>query len=65
MMKFRAVHTVKFATAIHVLHAFRKKSKSGIKTPPEDVKLIEQRFKVAELITGFNSKKGNHHDSGY
>jgi phage-related protein len=45
---FRAVYTVKFATAIYVLHAFQKKSKSGIKTPTEDMKLIEQRFKVAE-----------------
>ena len=45
---FRAVYTVKFATAIYVLHAFQKKSKSGIKTPTEDLKLIEQRFKVAE-----------------
>lgn len=27
---FRAVYTVKFATAIYVLHAFQKKSKTGI-----------------------------------
>ena len=31
---FRAVYTVKFATAIYVLHAFQKKSKSGIKSAP-------------------------------
>jgi phage-related protein len=30
---YRAVYTVKFAEAIYVLHAFQKKSKSGIATP--------------------------------
>jgi predicted XRE-type DNA-binding protein len=29
-----------------VLHAFQKKSKSGIKTPKPDVDLVEQRLKV-------------------
>lgn len=45
---FRAVYTVKFATAIYVLHAFQKKSKAGIKTPTEDLELIRRRLKVAE-----------------
>lgn len=45
---FRAVYTVKFATAIYVLHAFQKKSKSGRKTPTEDIELIRRRIKVAE-----------------
>jgi phage-related protein len=45
---YRAVYTVKFATAIYVLHAFQKKSKSGIKTPATDMELIERRLKVAE-----------------
>jgi phage-related protein len=31
---YRAVYTVKFAGVVYVLHAFQKKSKSGIKTPP-------------------------------
>ena len=44
---FRAVYTVKFASAIYVLHAFQKKSKSGIKTPAEDLKMIQQRLKTA------------------
>ena len=30
---FRAVYTVKFTDAIYVLHAFQKKSKSGMATP--------------------------------
>ena len=45
---FRAVYTVKFATAIYVLHAFQKKSKSGIKTTTEDLKMIRRRLKAAE-----------------
>ena len=40
--------TVRFAAAIHVRHAFQKKSKSGITTPQEDVKLIGQRLKRAQ-----------------
>ena len=45
---FRAVYTVKFARAIYVLHTFQKKSKSGIKTPTEELELIKQRLKSAE-----------------
>jgi len=43
---YRAVYTVRIADSIHVLHAFPKKSKSGIKTPKADVDLIEQRLKT-------------------
>jgi phage-related protein len=43
---YRAVYTVRIAESIHVLHAFQKKSKSGIKTPKTDVDLIEQRLKA-------------------
>jgi phage-related protein len=46
---YRAVYTVRFAEVIYVLHAFQKKSKSGIKTPQEDVNLISQRLKRARL----------------
>lgn len=45
---FRAVYTVKFATAIYVLHAFQKRSKTGSKTPASDMELIARRLKVAE-----------------
>lgn len=43
---YRAVYTVRIAGRIHVLHAFQKKSKSGIKTPKPDVDLIERRLKA-------------------
>jgi phage-related protein len=45
---YRAVYTVRFVTAVYVLHAFKKKSKSGIKTPQADVDLIKRRLKDAE-----------------
>ena len=43
---FRAVYTVRIGDAVHVLHAFQKKSTSGISTPQPDVELIEKRLKV-------------------
>lgn len=44
---FRAVYTVKFSTAVYVLHAFQKKSTSGISTPKPDLALINSRLKAA------------------
>ena len=44
---YRAVYTVRFADHVYVLHAFQKKSKRGIKTPQEDVRLISERLKRA------------------
>ena len=43
---YRAVYFVRIADSVHVLHAFQKKSKSGIKTPREDAALIERRLKA-------------------
>ncbi len=45
---YRAVYTVQFAGTIYVLHAFQKKSKKGIATPPKDIDLIRQRLAAAE-----------------
>jgi phage-related protein len=45
---YRGVYTVKFRGAVYALHAFRKKSKSGIKTPKADLDLIERRLKLAK-----------------
>lgn len=44
---YRAVYTVHFAKAVYVLHAFQKKSPSGIRTAKRDVDLIAERLKVA------------------
>jgi phage-related protein len=45
---FRAVDTVKFASAIYVLHAFQKKSKTGSKTPGTDMALMTRRLRIAQ-----------------
>jgi phage-related protein len=42
---YRAVYAVRIADRVHVLHAFQKKSKSGVKTPKADVEPIERRLK--------------------
>jgi phage-related protein len=43
---YRAVYTVRIADSVYVLHAFQKKSKSGIKTPKPDVDLVQRRLKL-------------------
>lgn len=45
---YRAIYTVRFASAVYVIHAFKKKSKTGIKTPQSDIDLIKARLKDAE-----------------
>lgn len=45
---YRAVYTVGLAGRIFVLHAFQKKSKTGIATPKRDIELIRLRLKRAE-----------------
>lgn len=47
---FRTVYTVRFASAVYVLHAFQKKSKAGIATPGKDIRMIEQRLREAERL---------------
>ena len=45
---YRAVCTVQFPQAVYVLHAFQKKSPSGIRTAKRDVDLVAQRLNVAQ-----------------
>jgi phage-related protein len=45
---YRAVYTVRFAELVYVLHAFQKKAKKGIATPPQELEKIKSRLKVAE-----------------
>jgi len=47
---YRAVYTVRFATAVYVLHVFQKKSKKGRATPQSDIDLVKQRLKRVEAI---------------
>lgn len=54
---YRAVYTVRLETGVYVLHAFKKKSKQGIKTPQRDVELIKKRLKAAEEHDAAERKK--------
>jgi phage-related protein len=45
---YRAAYTVRFSDVIYVLHAFQKKSRSGIATPRKHMDLIRQRLRAAE-----------------
>ncbi len=42
---FRAIYAVKIDIDIWVIHAFQKKSKSGVKTPQMEIDLIRERLK--------------------
>ena len=47
---YRAVYTVRFANAVYVLHCFQKKSRRGIATPKQELDLIRERLKEAEIL---------------
>jgi len=54
---YRAVYTTdRFESAVYVLHAFQKKSPSGIKTARTDVQIVTQRFKLAKH--GYEARHG-------
>ena len=42
---YRAVYTVSIGDSIYVVHAFQKKSKTGIETPRTEIELVRQRLK--------------------
>lgn len=47
---YRAVYTVRFVTAVYVLHCFKKKSTKGIATPKPDMDLIRKRLDDARRL---------------
>ena len=52
---FRVVYTVRFRSAVYVLHAFQKKAKRGIATPKHEIDLVRRRLEAAQ----------RHHDTNY
>jgi phage-related protein len=50
-------YAVQLGKKIYVLHAFQKKSKSGIKTPQKNIDLIERRYKKAKELAKREEKK--------
>lgn len=45
---YRTVYAVHLGEALWVIHAFQKKSKTGIKTPKQEVELIKKRLKYLQ-----------------
>jgi len=45
---WRTVYTARMQETVYVLHAFQKKSKTGIATPKKELDLIRQRLADAE-----------------
>jgi phage-related protein len=45
---YRAVYTVRLASAVYVLHVFQKKSRRGIATPRQEIDLVRARLREAE-----------------
>ncbi len=44
---FRVVYAVQLGNDVWVIHAFQKKSKTGIRTPKAEIDLIRQRLRRA------------------
>ncbi len=42
---YRTVHAVQLGADIWIMHAFQKKSKTGMKTPKQEIDLIKERRK--------------------
>ena len=49
---FRTIYALQIDAGIWVIHAFQKKSTSGIKTPKREIDLVQQRLKRLKEILG-------------
>jgi phage-related protein len=58
---YRAVVAVQLGKTLYVLHAFQKKSKTGIKTSKQDVDLIRQRYAAAKELAKHEQEKPEIH----
>jgi phage-related protein len=55
---YRAIYTVRFEGVLYVLHAFQKKSPSGIRTAQADIDLVSERLKRAREHYETNHQRG-------
>jgi phage-related protein len=47
---YRVVYTIEMQNFVFVLHAFQKKSKSGISTPKQEIELLNKRLSDAREL---------------
>ncbi len=45
---YRVIYTVETDEFVFILHAFQKKSKTGIATPKQEIELLKNRLKEAK-----------------
>lgn len=57
---WRTAYTVRFRGVIYVLHAFQKKSKSGIATPNSEIRLVQRR--LAEASRDYKERQGQNEE---
>ena len=55
---YRAIYTVRFEGFVYVLHAFQKKSPSGVRTAQSDIDLVSERLKRARAHFESNHSPG-------
>jgi phage-related protein len=61
---YRAIYTVRFEGVVYVLHAFQKKSPSGIRTAQSDVELVRERLKRARADYESNNQSSTPQGKG-
>lgn len=61
---FRAVYTITLGDFVYVLHAFKKKSKSGRATPQEEMNRIRTRLRAAKNDYAKRTKKSEKKSAG-
>jgi phage-related protein len=49
---WRVVYAVQIGDAVWVVHAFQKKSKTGIKTPKHEIDVVRERLKRLKELLG-------------
>lgn len=54
---WRVVYAVEIGEDIWVIHAFQIKSKTGIKTPKQEIDLVRQRIKAVKEMLKWPRKK--------
>jgi len=47
---YRVIYTVEMNDFIFVLHAFQKKSKSGLATPKQEIEMLNNRLREARVL---------------
>jgi len=56
---YRVIYTLEMEKFVFILHAFQKKSKSGIATPKQEMELLKKRLQEARTLYKSLIERGN------